>query len=236
MNYVFKNRVFNFTLVIIIFFLYFQFDGRIKKVENLVSNQIEAVNQKIYDQNFSSSLPVVLQWNDIHWVDILPKNLQCQKKCFFTKTMRYENFADVILFYFGNGALKEIPKSDQRKRMNVMITFEPPTLGHYFTNIRSDFFNFTVTYRSDSDLPMPYDCLKELDKNDTDKWSDEEVDKAISNKNNMALYLVSHCSTDSKRESIIEKIKKYINITQFGECNNNQCPRDEECEKRAISK
>ena len=41
----------------------------------------------------------------------------------------------------------------------------------------------------------------------------------------MAFWLVSHCTTVIKRESYVEKLKNYINITQYGRCSGEECSR-----------
>ena len=41
----------------------------------------------------------------------------------------------------------------------------------------------------------------------------------------MAFWLVSHCTTVIKRESYVEKLRGYINITQYGRCSGEECSR-----------
>ena len=41
----------------------------------------------------------------------------------------------------------------------------------------------------------------------------------------MAFWLVSHCTTVINREGYVDKLKGYINITQYGRCNDEDCSR-----------
>ena len=41
----------------------------------------------------------------------------------------------------------------------------------------------------------------------------------------MAFWLVSHCTTVINREGYVDKLKGYINITQYGRCNGEDCSR-----------
>jgi alpha-1,3-fucosyltransferase len=47
------------------------------------------------------------------------------------------------------------------------------------------------------------------------------------------LWMVSHCQTQSKRESYIEELAKFTNVTNIGRCNENKsssCPNKLNCE------
>ena len=41
----------------------------------------------------------------------------------------------------------------------------------------------------------------------------------------MAFWLVSRCTTVINREGYVDKLKRYINITQYGRCNHEDCSR-----------
>ncbi|MCP9259735.1 Fucosyl transferase [Dirofilaria immitis] len=59
-------------------------------------------------------------------------------------------------------------------------------------------------------------------------WNWSEVVKIASSKVQSILQLVSNCHTKSKREFYVEQLRTYMNITQYGSCNNSPC--DQECE------
>ena len=40
--------------------------------------------------------------------------------------------------------------------------------------------------------------------------------------------MVSHCETNSQRETYVEELRQYVDVEVFGLCNNNtdECPRN----------
>ncbi|XP_045171050.2 alpha-(1,3)-fucosyltransferase C-like [Mercenaria mercenaria] len=104
----------------------------------------------------------------------------------------------------------------------------------YYINIVKfrDIFNWTMTYRKDSDIPMLYgQVLHKRDVSDNAKLLLEQennkksYDAIYSRKKRDAVWLVSHCSTKSKREKYIEKLKNHINVDILGHCGENLCPK-----------
>uniref|UniRef100_A0A914E0H6 Fucosyltransferase n=1 Tax=Acrobeloides nanus TaxID=290746 RepID=A0A914E0H6_9BILA len=91
-----------------------------------------------------------------------------------------------------------------------------------------------MTYRIDSDIFCPYDTLLPIknDVNIEDVWKDSEVDSIIQKKRLPILWFVTHCQTDSGREKHVNELRRYIDVTQFGKCNDKEC--DEKCENNQI--
>uniref|UniRef100_A0A915N1W8 Fucosyltransferase n=1 Tax=Meloidogyne javanica TaxID=6303 RepID=A0A915N1W8_MELJA len=98
-----------------------------------------------------------------------------------------------------------------------------------------------MTYRSDSDVIVPYDMFESFTFEDLDDckvslddiWLEDEIDSKIAKKEKLTLQLVSNCNTNSKREKYIEELKKYTEITQMGGCvGKSDCGR--ECEDKLI--
>ncbi|KAI6230368.1 Glyco-tran-10-N domain-containing protein [Aphelenchoides fujianensis] len=116
-----------------------------------------------------------------------------------------------------------------------MFSREGPNQSFFANGIpqqlRPDFFNATITYRTISDVYLPYGALRELDGSETavDRWSDEEIDERIARKNKMALIAVSHCDTWSKREVYIGALEQDLPITSIGRCNKNTDCLSKEC-------
>uniref|UniRef100_A0AC34G6J6 Fucosyltransferase n=1 Tax=Panagrolaimus sp. ES5 TaxID=591445 RepID=A0AC34G6J6_9BILA len=136
------------------------------------------------------------------------------------------------------------PKTQSETRMHVFVNFEPPTNAPILVKLPEDFFNYTISYRWDSDVTMSYGCFKALDgKNDTNKWSQKEidtivsqksqpiVDAIVSQKSKPIVSLISNCNSSSKRELIIEQLHKHINITNYGKCFNSKYTPDPDTAK-----
>ena len=86
-----------------------------------------------------------------------------------------------------------------------------------------DQFNLTMTYRLDSDVPIPQVRLSKR----ASKLDDLNID--LSAKNKMALWIITNCDKiGSQRRRYAEELARYIDIDIFGGCspNNLTCPRD----------
>ena len=79
-----------------------------------------------------------------------------------------------------------------------------------------ELFNWTMTYRLDSDIVYKYANILERDNKtelvgkNYDKIFDEKVDKAV--------WFVSHCKTSSMREHYVRKMQSVMGIDVFGDC------------------
>ena len=133
-------------------------------------------NEAVLQSHPSGSKPIILEWNPYVRKIINYETFQCAKKCIFTRDKRLEPNATVITYYVGSMDLTVYPQINSQK-MNVFVNFEPPTLAPLLVPLPSDFFNYTVTYRVDSDVVMPYGCFTPVSENDPDKWDAKEVRK-----------------------------------------------------------
>lgn len=83
-------------------------------------------------------------------------------------------------------------------------------------------FNWTMTYRSDADVPVQYGQYKrktkKVEKNHKNLWQ---------GKTKTAVWVVSHCNTDSRREKFVRELSKHIRVDVYGACGPLNCERDE---------
>ena len=94
-----------------------------------------------------------------------------------------------------------------------------------------DWFNLTATYKPESDAKVSYHAFGNLDRihghslylslfrekytNDPNFFA-RGLNKP---KKGLALWIVSHCSTSSKREKYILELQKYMQVDVYGSCN-----------------
>jgi hypothetical protein len=131
-----------------------------------------------------------------------------------------------------------------RKQLWLFYTMESPRLSfcsmHYDLRELDDWFNITVTYKSDSDFIVDYKPFKEFNDILNDKMYISEFDKlsnetkknpmfsfkkiALKKKNDKnkatIVWFVSHCETNSKREDFVLELMKYIRVDIYGNCLN----------------
>ena len=94
------------------------------------------------------------------------------------------------------------------------------------------FFNWTMTYRADSDIPRPYGWVEPAEKPfvyPTDqrlvKWGNytavntfKTYASLLKKKTKKVAWIVSRCHSASKRESYVNELKKYIEVDVMGGC------------------
>ena len=117
----------------------------------------------------------------------------------------------------------------------VCITF---IINGYSLNIISTFhrldawnskFNYTSTFRLDSDFPVLYGHarLREIQEH-------RDYRKIMKTKTKLMAWMVSNCVTQSRRETLAEKLGTYIPIHVYGACGNYTCPRSKHLKCRRL--
>ncbi|KAK4879804.1 hypothetical protein RN001_007950 [Aquatica leii] len=144
--------------------------------------------------------------------------------CFTTNNRSYLNVDkfDAILFHsimYRKGYHKE-PAIRNPNQIYVYVNTESPI---YTGNLKiyDSFFNWTMTYRFDSDIIKRH---KKIVKEETD-YVLPTLD-AVKNKTKIIAWFVSHCSSSSKRELLIKHIMKYIPVDIYGACGFLNCSRN----------
>nr|CAD7400505.1 unnamed protein product [Timema poppensis] len=123
----------------------------------------------------------------------------------------------------------------------VLFLLEPP--GTYLSNLKDlpNFFNWTMTYRHDSDIYRPYGYFRPLngsskmvDPRETPvRWKQptmssdalEEYLNLSKRKTKLVAWFVSKCRTQGKREEFVEDLKKYVQVDVYGSCGSMSCSR-----------
>ncbi|OQV25736.1 putative Glycoprotein 3-alpha-L-fucosyltransferase A [Hypsibius exemplaris] len=83
--------------------------------------------------------------------------------------------------------------------------------------LERDFFNWTLTYRLDSDIRAHYTYRVPLEK---------ERRNFAAGKRKMVVWIVSHCQTSSEREKYVRELRKYVAVDVYGRCGNLSCGRN----------
>lgn len=161
---------------------------------------------------------------------------QCPSyNCKMTSNKSLLQSSDAVVFHVRNIDLKNLPKSRNWKQLFVFFLLESPR--HTFANLHAldDFFNVTISYRFDSDFYLPYGGVE--------KFSDPALqsltraaflekfagEKNLRNKTKLGAWIVSHCPTSSRRETLIRELQKYVQVDAFGKCGTKSCGNNDQC-------
>nr|XP_045620449.1 alpha-(1,3)-fucosyltransferase C-like [Procambarus clarkii] len=110
------------------------------------------------------------------------------------------------------------PGERWRHTRYVFWMLESPANMHRTVRTFAGVFNWTFTYRLDSDFPMPYGRvyrrrvpLKETSRN------------YAAGKTKMAAWFVSHCDAISGREQLVATLRRWVEVDQYGRCGGLSC-------------
>ncbi|XP_064611749.1 glycoprotein 3-alpha-L-fucosyltransferase A-like [Liolophura sinensis] len=108
---------------------------------------------------------------------------------------------------------------------------------HTGLNIRNfnGIFNWTATYRRDSDINVPYFRVQRKETNMTTIAYKQLVEEILSSKSgSLIAYMNSNCwAKHTKRLSYIRELNNYIPVDTYGGCGKQRCPRGSmDCTKK----
>ena len=136
----------------------------------------------------------------------------------------------------------------ERQRLVFFTQESPLTMASIGLDVRKlgGIFNWTMTYRMDSDIQLLYGRVtnRSLTDNNVDNVNSTagEGIHHSRNKTGKVVWMASHCGTFSKREEYVAELAKYIQVDVFGGCGNFSCRRlaqsisDPECYVQLASK
>ena len=114
----------------------------------------------------------------------------------------------------------------------------------YMVDMRpmENFFNWTMTYRWDSDMVGPYGYVKPIG-NVSLRPSDSQMKEYLSGskvnyangKTKMAAWFVSNCHSRSSRNEMVRELQKHIEVDVYGTCGTMACPRNIEDQCRGMA-
>ena len=159
---------------------------------------------------------------------------------------------DAVVFTMNSIASKDLlAKTRNRRRKDqrfVFLSLESPVYTFGQTGADqltleiedfADFFNWTMSYRNDADLPLFYGSVKprgggrgggmrrNFNKSEINRTSGTTTRKRKDGKGKkFVAWMASHCLTDSRREDYIRHLKRYIGVDVYGDCGNLRCPKD----------
>ncbi|KAK3752848.1 hypothetical protein RRG08_007086 [Elysia crispata] len=137
------------------------------------------------------------------------------------------------VFVYAVGLDENFPQPPVRLPHQVFIfsAYEPVTvlystaISHSNSKWRK-FFNATMTYRLDSDILKNYGLLDFQPKTQKDLPDYRAIARS---KSRTAIWIVSHCKTQSNRMAYVKEMQKYITIDVFGKCGEKCEVKDERC-------
>ena len=154
-------------------------------------------------------------FQDVRGVRNLTSFRTCpEKRCTLEFSKSYASISDAVMLDMRR--LKNPPNFYRPKhQIWILVQHEASWRYNYERKNMMNNFNWTMTYSKDADIPLPYGKLIPS----TDKDIDKRDYLAIAKKKTKdAIWIVSSCHTNSRREDYVEVLKKYINVDVLGDC------------------
>ena len=128
----------------------------------------------------------------------------------------------------------------------VMFLMESPKNDGFPYEKFDNFFNWTMTFRLDSDFPNPYGWVEPINNPlsvptgindlpdltfDTQKRDKitvnfiEDLRQKTSKKQKLVAWMVSNCGTHSQREDYVKELQEHISVDIYGGCGKFKCKK-----------
>ncbi|ODM96981.1 Alpha-(1,3)-fucosyltransferase C [Orchesella cincta] len=183
--------------------------------------------------------PLILMWtpyfkerggDPLQIMQRFPNNTKQMDECFGNCEITFDRKrikeAHAVIFHAWHSDLKKIdmPKIRSARQLWVLMDQESPMKSRSNLDSFSGVFNWTMTYRRDSDVYHPYGEIIENSEHVTNE-SNFHLESFLAAKTKLIAGVTSNCDTDSKREVLIEKLRKEgVVIDIFGKCGTPVCP------------
>ena len=160
-----------------------------------------------------------------------------EKKCNITYNVYDIGKSDLVIFHAA-----DMRRFVSRIELQQIQTYRCPSQRMAFLSLESPqsvpinsidipdgFFNWTITFKTDSDFHFPYGSYARL----SSAENPPPLSDYAAGKSKLVMWAVSHCGTI--RERYVKKLLNYINVDIYGNCSsiyeqNNQCSRSSYCE------
>ncbi|XP_066953135.1 alpha-(1,3)-fucosyltransferase C-like [Macrobrachium rosenbergii] len=129
---------------------------------------------------------------------------------------------DAVIWHVRSGD-KSLPSKRSSHTRYVFWLLESPM--HVYTNLKrfENVFNWTFTYRLDSDFPSPFGRVYR-----SRELRPLPVDKNYAfGKTKFAAWFVSNCVTKSGRATLVSTLQRWINVDVYGRCGRLKCSRSQ---------
>ncbi|XP_062539992.1 alpha-(1,3)-fucosyltransferase C [Armigeres subalbatus] len=149
---------------------------------------------------------------------------------------------DALVFHIAEpwaySLFEKVPKLRSPRQIYVAANMESPAHTKHLLGGDRDFFNWTMTYRLDSDVVWNYNNFVDavtdvvVSPNERPQWRrdfeeyyNETVMELVLQKSKMGVQFVSHCDTFSKRDDLVREMQRSMEVDVYGKCGTMECPR-----------
>ncbi|PVD25306.1 hypothetical protein C0Q70_15806 [Pomacea canaliculata] len=137
--------------------------------------------------------------------------------------------SDVVLFHVGAlvGFFHDVPLPDQRtpEQAWILYNLKPPTWAPLDMTRYNGLFNWTASYRLDSDVPVSYGGYIQYPPHD--RYRQNLSVNFNYHKVLFSAWISSNCYDYNRRQVLIRQLKKLLgdDLSLYGTCGGKRCPQ-----------
>lgn len=185
---------------------------------------IKASTENALPVNRTKQKKLVILWTPFfsqrNYVLPLDRYSCSQTDCEFISNRSLIREADAVMFHARDTDLKDLPNYRSHAQRWILLHHEaPPNTPKDLMQGLDHLINWTVTYRSDSDVVL----TPKYQKIESNGSLSRPAEHGFANKTRLVAWFVSNCQTDSKREDFAQQLRKTVTIDIFGSCGPFTC-------------
>lgn len=145
----------------------------------------------------------------------------CDHQCHITSDRSLFQVTDAVVFHERDIDPLDMPTTRPQQQKWVFWSRECPAYSnsHLIRSV-AHVFNWTMIYRHDSDVFVPYGNLVKFN-----STAETNRSKVWQSKSVLAVWPASNCHTVSKREVYVRELRKYVGVDVYGLCGDHDCEK-----------
>ena len=134
----------------------------------------------------------------------------------------------------------DVPRIKPTNQGWLLYMLQPPDMLHTNLSMLNGLINWTSTYSSVSDIPVPFGSYniypKEIASKRTEaiqaSWSNNNLTKHMSvlqNKSELVAMFTKHCTLPTEHKRYIHELRKHVPVHLYGPCRHKSCGTRQQC-------
>lgn len=151
--------------------------------------------------------------------------------CYVTREKKWVKKSSAMIF--ASDVAPQWPPERRSDQVFVLQNHEPPN-RNFMQSLSPEWtsaFNWTMTYRHDSDIVRPYGLIRRKSDNEItghDPVRFKRHGDIFRNKTKLVAAMISNCGASSLRDDYIRELSRHVPVDVYGQCGNFSCPRGED--------